>query len=100
MLRILRKSFFEPPFPYAVLRGAAFLVFLVILSHSSFAQTTRTWTQTGGGNWATAGNWSPAGVPVDGDDVIIPVSNTGGTITNVPNITLRDSIVQGTGTCT
>src|SRR3989442_14168763 len=33
----------------------------------------KTWTGTvGNGNWGTAGNWAPAGAPVNGDDLVFP----------------------------
>ena len=35
------------------------------------AATTRGWTGAVNSNWTTAGNWNPAGVPVNGDTVVI-----------------------------
>lgn len=31
----------------------------------------KTWDNTSGGAWTTAANWSPAGIPGAGDDVVI-----------------------------
>jgi len=47
-----------------------------LLCPSLSAQSTSTWTGATSTDWATAGNWSPAGVPTSGSTVIIPdVSN-------------------------
>ena len=46
------------------------------------AATTRGWTGAVNSNWTTAGNWSPAGVPVNGDSVVIAAE--GAHITGVP----------------
>ena len=35
---------------------------------------TRTWTGSVSNAFATAGNWSPANVPVTGDDVVVPIT--------------------------
>ncbi|HET7025476.1 MAG TPA: hypothetical protein VFI39_09760, partial [Gemmatimonadales bacterium] len=36
--------------------------------------TTKTWTGSSGTAWATAGSWSPAGIPLSTDNVYIPSS--------------------------
>ena len=46
------------------------------------AATTRGWTGAVNSNWTTAGNWSPAGVPVNGDSVVVAAE--GAHITGVP----------------
>ncbi|GIV35738.1 MAG: hypothetical protein KatS3mg032_0117 [Cyclobacteriaceae bacterium] len=98
MLPFLRSQLHKFCFSTSgVCEAAAF--FLVLLYQVSFAQTTYTWVPTGGGSWTSATNWSPNGVPSDGDDVIIPAGHTGGTINNVPAVTLRDLVVNGTGNC-
>ena len=56
---------------------------------------TVTWANTNGGDWNVATNWSPAQVPVSGDDVIITNSGTY-TITNASNVTLDNLILGGT----
>ena len=47
------------------------------------AATTRGWTGAISQNWNTAGNWNPAGVPVNGDSVVIAAE--GAHITGVPS---------------
>lgn len=99
MLSSLRKDLTSGKLPFSVLYRIGILAFF-LLAHTTWSQVTRTWVPAGGGDWANASNWSPAGVPAANDDVIIPATHTGGIITNVPNITLRDLLVQGSGTCT
>jgi fibronectin-binding autotransporter adhesin len=65
-----------------------------IFCESSFSQTTRTWLPTNGGNWNTGSNWSPVGVPVAGDDVIID-SDQSAPITGHPAISLRKLEISG-----
>ncbi len=48
---------------------------------------TKTWNGSVSTNWNTAANWTNAGVPAPGDDVIIPAS-----LTNYPNITSGQNI--------
>src|SRR6185295_2391442 len=36
----------------------------------------KTWSNAAGGNWNTAGNWTPSGVPASGDDVSITLAGT------------------------
>jgi hypothetical protein len=47
---------------------------------------TKTWISNTASTWATAGSWSPAGVPAAGDDVIFTGTNNGqctvGAVTN------------------
>ncbi len=49
---------------------AAVVIVLMLLSTHTFA-VTKTFN-VASGNWNTAGNWSPSGVPLAADDVIIP----------------------------
>jgi hypothetical protein len=46
------------------------------------AATTRVWTGAVNLTWSTAGNWSPAGPPVDGDSVVIGAVAFGKTLNN------------------
>ena len=46
------------------------------------AATTRTWTGAVDAKWSTAGNWSPAGAPVNGDAVVFPGPGAATTVTN------------------
>jgi len=62
---------------------------------SAHAQTTYTWNPAGGGNWATATNWTPSrSAPATNDILVI---NNGGTktITNVITQTIGRLIVSG-----
>lgn len=53
------------------------IVCLFILSINVVYAVNKTYVgPTTGGNWLTASNWSPAGVPANGDDVIIPAGKT------------------------
>ena len=46
------------------------------------ASAAKTWTGAVNGSWTTAGNWSPAAVPVAGDSVVLPASAA-----NAPQLT-------------
>jgi len=59
---------------------------------------TRTWKGTVSTNWATAGNWSPAGIPQDGDDLVFDPSGINTGIQNVPFLRLNSLVIQSTGT--
>ena len=74
-----------------------FLTFLLI-GVLGLQGATITWTNSAGGAWNTASNWSPATVPGANDDVIINnLSSSTKTITNVPNITLNSITCSGSG---
>ena len=79
----------------------AFVLFLIIaalgshLAHSA----TITWTNTSGGNWSVAANWSPNQVPANTDNALITTPGTYtvtldlspnfmNTVTNAANLTL------------
>src|SRR5271154_356196 len=53
----------------------AFLLFLAIGGTVADAATI-TWTNTAGGNWSVAANWSPNQVPGSSDDAVITASGT------------------------
>ena len=65
----------------------------LLLSNVAHA-ITKTWNNPAGGSWATAANWTPAGAPQNGDDVVIALSGTysvtyvPGTQTNLNSFTL------------
>jgi autotransporter-associated beta strand protein len=46
------------------------------------AAVVKTWTGALDGNWNTAGNWSPSGVPAAGDDLVFPTGAANLTMTN------------------
>lgn len=73
------------------------IAFIALLWYSTttFA-ATKTFTNTAGGSWTTANNWSPNGQPAANDDVIIPDLAAGtSSITNVPTITLKSLTFTG-----
>ena len=63
---------------------------------------TKTWVSTTtGGTWTTANSWSPSGVPVAGDAIIINTSTAGNfTISAVPATVFLSVTTGGTGTGT
>lgn len=68
---------------------------LLAFSGGLLAQTTKTWTAVGGGNWATGSNWSGGTAPVAGQIVVFD-NGVSGQITNVPTITLAGLRVENT----
>lgn len=63
------------------------LVLVITACYSSFAAIKTVVNNTGVG-WGNANNWSPTGVPVDGDEVRIPYGQT---------ISIKNSFYAGTG---
>src|SRR5207247_1952386 len=49
---------------------------LLMLGTIAANSATMTWTNTGGGNWSVAANWSPNQVPGSSDNAIITASGT------------------------
>jgi hypothetical protein len=73
-----------------------FFVLFVWLAIGSIVQAaTITWANTNGGDWNIATNWTPAQVPVSGDNVIITTNGTY-TVTNSSSATLGNLILGGT----
>ncbi|MCA8977135.1 MAG: hypothetical protein KDC98_20600, partial [Planctomycetes bacterium] len=54
----------------------ALVLFLSLTAFVSHATAQKTWTGANGDSWNDPGNWSPAGVPTQTDDVTIPVTAT------------------------
>jgi hypothetical protein len=57
------------------------------------AATTRTWVGPNGGSWSIPANWSPPGVPEDGDSLVLPgVACCGGlvSVVDIPRLTVAD----------
>ena len=50
------------------------LVFVCLFCFTTADAATKTWTGAVSIDWNTAGNWSPAGVPLSGDDAVIPAN--------------------------
>ena len=69
------------------------IITLILLSQSIYG-TTRTWNQTTGGAWTTTTNWTPNGLPVAGDDIIINTDQSAD-ITGVPTITINSLSISG-----
>ena len=83
---------------WRTIRIAALLLFVTTIgtlgsSHPTHAATIRNWTGAVDLNWNTPGNWSPAGVPVNGDSVVIAVE--GAHITGVPSDLSLDVLYLG-----
>lgn len=64
---------------------------------SSAAATSRTWTGGGGSSyWSASANWSPAGSPVSGDQLIFPGGASRVVNTNdLPNLHLNSITLNG-----
>lgn len=75
---------------------APVLAFVFLGCASDVTAAVKTWDGTTSGNWGTSANWTPAGVPVDGDDLIFPAGAAN--LNNTNNITdLRVASIQFNG---
>jgi hypothetical protein len=54
---------------------------------------TKTWTGASSGDWGVAGNWS-GGIPVDGDDLVFPISSNTASFNQPDNNTLSNLKVR------
>lgn len=63
------------------------------------ASTTYTWAGVASGAWTTAANWTPNGVPGNGDAVVFN-NGTAVTVTAVPSVNLRSVTMTGAGAVT
>ncbi len=73
------------------------MLLLLTTAPSLFAQATRTWQLSGGGDWTVASNWDTP--PSTGDNVVF--NNVNGTITNIPAAFFVNNFTKsGTGTVT
>jgi hypothetical protein len=52
------------------------LLTALAISHNTICAATITWTNTSGGNWSVANNWSPHQVPTNTDNVLITTPGT------------------------
>lgn len=57
---------------HSMLRAACGLLFGLLFAPTLLAQVTYTWTGNSSALWAEATNWTPVGVPVDGDSIVFP----------------------------
>lgn len=78
---------------FGVLLSAFVLMAIFLLSTQPAFSTSRTWVPSAGGAWTTAGNWSPSGIPVAGDDIII--GSQSAPVTSVPTIALNSLTING-----
>ena len=49
-----------------------------------------TWTNAAGGDWSTASNWNPAGIPGNGANIMLPT--LAGAYTSIDNLAFIDNI--------
>ena len=75
------------------MRLIALLGFFVLLRGQDAFAATKTWVATAAGTWGTAGNWSPAGIPVATDDILFNSTSAfnctiGGSVNPVNSITI------------
>lgn len=74
------------------------IISALIIANTAFGQVTKTWVPTNGGNWATAANWNPSGVPTATDHVLIPANQSAAitrTSTDGETINLKGLTVSG-----
>jgi hypothetical protein len=64
------------------LRLLSVLIAALALSSAASAQTARTWTGNVGSLWSNFANWSPSGVPTNGDRLVFPAASTALTSAN------------------
>ncbi len=62
------------------------------------SSSVKTWISSAGGLWNTAGNWSPAGVPTDLNDVVIGDGCINCTVTLDTNATVASLSLGGSST--
>ncbi|HVV17042.1 MAG TPA: LamG-like jellyroll fold domain-containing protein [Polyangia bacterium] len=71
---------------------------LCLLTATPAAAATKTWAAaliTGDTNWSNANNWSPAGLPGSGDDVVFNSSSSNFGCTIDTNVSVNSISVQG-----
>lgn len=71
------------------------LILLVLCSTTLVAQTTYIWNATGGGDFGTAGNWTPARNTPSATDILQFNDGNTYTVTGVPTQTIRQLFVTG-----
>lgn len=75
--------------------------FGLIITPFASSCASKVWTGASSSDWNVAGNWSPSGVPIAGDSVVIPstgVINEPSIIT--PNVTVTNLVLTGPRTLT
>ena len=76
--------------------AAALLFCPVFLFGMVSAASAETLTWTGSGSWHVAGNWDPAKIPGDDDDVIIPGGSDPVTYSTGTTALSRSSLTRST----
>lgn len=74
------------------------IISALIIANTAFGQVTKTWVPTTGGNWSTAANWNPSGVPGTNDHVLIPANQSAAitrTSTDGETINLKGLTISG-----
>src|ERR1041385_1401313 len=86
--------------------GEMMLAALVVNAAMPAQAANRSWTNTAGGSWETAGNWNPNGSPTNTDSIRITANGTYNVNFNnttadngVSNgwLTINDMLIQGDG---
>ena len=62
------------------------------MARAGAVPAVRTWQGGSGPNWSTAGNWTPTGAPVDGEQLVFPTSTNLASNNDITSLDL-DSIV-------
>ena len=93
--------FIHSSFHKSGVRRAAFCALLLCNAVHSYA-APRTWSGPSGGDWGTAANWTPSGVPTTSDDVTIPASNSVSISADAAanKLTIQGGVVLENGTLT
>jgi hypothetical protein len=77
---------------------AALFAGLLLLLSAEAQATTYSWTGSANASWSNAGNWSPNGVPANGDTLIFPAGTANKTNTNdLIGLELVDILVNDNG---
>jgi hypothetical protein len=80
-----------------VVSAFLFGLFTVFNSQEALA-ATKTWSYGGvNTNWSTAGNWTPSGAPVDGDDIVISseIGTMHGGNNDIAGLTINNLTLSG-----
>jgi fibronectin-binding autotransporter adhesin len=71
------------------------ILFASLLSWASAAAAVKTWSNGGADlNWNNPANWSPSGVPVNGDDLVFPAGSDAVTNNNLSGRTFGSLTIQ------
>jgi hypothetical protein len=73
----------------------ALLAATIATAQPASAAPLHTWVGGAGGRWSVAGNWSPAQLPEDGDDVVLPGGSN--SVMDLAGLTVGDLTVTGAG---